>query len=383
MVTTGQLAEADGKPRVGLAFQGGGFAAGALGAGVVKGLVDKKAFDKFDIIAFSGTSAGALIAAACWCQELRYLAGKTGKRKFPDDLPKLLEDQWMHYALGIIQNTTQAQLIRLADTILRLNPAYEMWTEHFVVPSLQALMKHWISEFIEITDLDELKKVLDVKNVPMPHLVLGAADVLKGDIKWFTEKDLITESQEQRLDLVRASGSLDEVNGFTIIENGPHKGTYCDGAWGSNPPIEPMIDCCVDEIWIIENFPKVRAEIPKSHEQKKDRQDELWQNSLVEKEIQQIKFVNANLDALNATRAANDLYRRITIRRLPMLLDLGPGACFVNSPSFIHEMIGYGYTEACSFMDNLAAEARVEPAYLASAKMLGATQEQSNVKSTS
>lgn len=56
----GAIGKPQQKKRVALAIQGGGFPAGAFAAGVVKGLVDKGAFDKYDICAFSGTSAGAL-----------------------------------------------------------------------------------------------------------------------------------------------------------------------------------------------------------------------------------------------------------------------------------------------------------------------------------
>jgi NTE family protein len=357
----GSMGKAENKKRIGIAFQGGGFAAGGLGAGVVKGLVEKGAFETFEIDVFSGTSAGALVAAACWCQKLRYLV-EHRDRTVLDDLPDLLEKQWMYYALGLMPNTKTVQTVRLMDTIFRLNPAYELWAENVVVPSLRSLMKHWIQEFIQIKDLDELQGKLEGQR--MPGLVLGAADVLKGDIKSFTEQDLLAEDKEHRLDLVRASGSLDEVNGYTMIEAGPNKGVYCDGAWGSNPPISPLIDYGVDEIWIVENFPKVRAEMPRSYEERKDRQDELWQNSLVEQEMRQINFVNEYLDALNSARTAKGLdpYRPITVRKLSMLLDLGPGAAFVNSPDFIRKMMGYGYTNACNFMnDRLAGEA-IRPA---------------------
>ena len=59
------------KKRVALAFQGGGFPAGAVGAGVVTYLVEKGAFQTYDIDVFSGTSAGALVASVCWGHKLR------------------------------------------------------------------------------------------------------------------------------------------------------------------------------------------------------------------------------------------------------------------------------------------------------------------------
>ena len=80
------------KRRVGIAFQGGGFPAGALGAGVVKYLVEKGAFDEYDIDVFSGTSAGALVASVCWGQKLKGAM---------QEAPEILEKQWMHFAWGL------------------------------------------------------------------------------------------------------------------------------------------------------------------------------------------------------------------------------------------------------------------------------------------
>lgn len=54
--------------KIGLAFQGGCFLAGALSTGVVKALIDSQFFGS--VTAFSGTSAGALVAAMCWKHKL-------------------------------------------------------------------------------------------------------------------------------------------------------------------------------------------------------------------------------------------------------------------------------------------------------------------------
>ena len=94
------------KKRVGLAFQGGGFPAGAVGAGVVKYLVENKAFDEYDIDVFSGTSAGALVASVCWGHKLKGTIEKA---------PGILEKQWLHFACGLVPNARIAQMTQLAD----------------------------------------------------------------------------------------------------------------------------------------------------------------------------------------------------------------------------------------------------------------------------
>lgn len=349
------------KTRVGIAFQGGGFAAGAIAAGTVKTLVNRGAFQKYDITAFSGTSAGALVASACWANRLKSLVEKTDTIQ---DLPKVLEDQWMHFALGIIPNEKTAQAVQLVDSLGRMNPAYDYVAQNMLVPILRAMMVQWVREYIPIDDcmkwIDDLKRQRGDRafehDADIPRLALGSAEIRTGEVKVFKTDDFCLEA-------VLASGSLDEANGMTEIESGPNAGIYLDGAWGDNPPLTPMMDYGVDEIWIVEVFPKQRPSIPKSHEERKDRKDELWQNSLVEHEIKMIEFINDLVDIvkreniilpdiLKNSKRSGTPYRHIAVQRLPMLLDLAPGAAFVNSPSFIRKLMDYGESNAATFMIN-------------------------------
>ncbi|MDH3287017.1 MAG: patatin-like phospholipase family protein [Betaproteobacteria bacterium] len=315
------------KKRVALAFQGGGFPAGALGAGVVKYLVEKGAFDHHDIDVFSGTSAGALVASVCWGHKLR---GRI------EDAPEVLEKQWMHFASGLVPNAKVAQMAQLMGVIGQMNPMYRYASEHVVVPLMRQLMKDWVLTYIPVDELIELRD----KSMRAPGLALGAAEVLKGEVKVFTEKDLCLEA-------ILASGSLDEVNGITVIEEGPNKGIYCDGAWGTNPPINCLIDYGVDEIWLVEVFPKIREKVPETPGERKDRKDELWQNSLVEHELDDIDRLNRWLES-GRLNNEDRKYRHIDVRKMPMTLDLPAGAALVNSASFIRQMIDYGYDQAKS-----------------------------------
>lgn len=317
------------KVRVGLAFQGGGFPAGAIGAGVVKYLVEHGAFEEYDIDAFSGTSAGALVASVCWGHKLKGTIDKA---------PETLEKQWMHFAWGLVPNAKVAQTEQLLDTVGRINPLYDLYAENMIVPFLRYLMKEWVLTYVPV---DELKALRD-KSKHVPGLALGAADVLTGEVKVFAAKDLSLET-------ILASGSLDEVNGLTIIEAGSNKGVYCDGAWGTDPPLTPLLDYGIDEIWFVQNFPKTREKIPRSPAERKDRKDELWQNSLVEHELYFIARVNSWLKSGQLKNDAGK-YRPVTVKTMPMLLDLPTGAAFVNSPSFIKEMMAYGYANAAAFV---------------------------------
>jgi NTE family protein len=325
------------KKRVAIAFQGGVFPAGAVGAGVVKYLVEKGAFDKYDIDVFSGTSSGALVASVCWGHKLRGTI---------EEAPKTLEKQWMHFASGLVPDARVAQMAQLLDAVARLNPIYEFYSENVIVPLMRQLMKEWILTYIPIDELIGLRDKLRDKGELVPGLALGAADVLRGGIKVFREGDFSLEA-------ILASGSLDEVNGFTIIKEGPNKGDYCDGAWGTNPPLTPLVDYSIDELWLVQFFPQERKNLPKTPSERKERKDELWQNSLVDHELYFIDKVNEWLD-LGRLNNEDGKYRHIKWKKMPMLLDLPAGVGFVNSPSFIQDMMAYGYKHAEIFLKSKA-----------------------------
>ncbi len=160
--------------------------------------------------------------------------------------------------------------------------------------------------------------------------------------KVFNENDFCLET-------ILASCSLDEINGITEIKAGPNAGSYLDGAWGTNPPLKALLDCELDEIWIVEVFPKERDKIPQTPGERKDRKDELWQNSLVEQEKEWIENVNEWLRTgqLQPT-GPKRTYRHITVKKTDGP-DLPAGSAFVNSPSFIEKMIQYGYDQAGVF----------------------------------
>ena len=321
------------KKRVGLAFQGGIFPAGAVGAGVVKYLVEKGAFNEYDIDVFSGTSSGALVASVCWGHKLRGTI---------EEAPKTLEKQWMHFASGLVPDARVAQMAQLLDAVARLNPVYEFYSENVIVPLMRQLMTEWILTYIPIDEIIELRDKLRDRAEHIPGLALGAADVLRGEIKVFTERDFSLEA-------ILASGSLDEVNGITIIKEGPNKGDYCDGAWGTNPPLTPLVYCSIDELWLVQFFPQKRKNLPKTPAERKERKDELWQNSLVDHELYFIDKVNEWL-ASGRLNNEDGKYRHIKLKTMPMLLDLPAGVGFVNTPSFIQEMMDYGYDHAKIFL---------------------------------
>ena len=431
---------------VGLAFQGGCYLAGAIETGVVHALVDRKVFEAYNISAFSGTSAGALVAAMCW------------KHKLLNDLPDLpgeLQRQWLENANGFIPFETAGEFWKVADRWMLLNPAYFGWKDGFIVPLMHKEFRHWLTKYIEpekcmralftqyVAPFEDeqigqcLTKARELYygNYDRPRLAVGTAEIHEGEVVTIDDADLFealldafktARAEGNALEAARAraievgaeyttrglmtSGSLDTINGTTKIDDLPglqkedllHKGEYLDGAYSQNPPISPLTNCDVDQIWTVEIFPKrCDAELD-SNEKREDRKEELLQNAPLEHQYQFINLVNfwiasGRLKPLSETEfntkweqqtdwkksviaafkhvvphperyeAEEDLkkaigdkltkkYKMIRTRTLSLPPDLQPltdGARIVNSRAFLIDKMNRGYQNTLHFLDDL------------------------------
>lgn len=436
---------------IGLAFQGGCFFAGALGTGVVRALIETDHF--YRMHAFSGTSAGALVAAMCWKHKL---ANKV------DDLTENLKKQWLENAVGAVFSEDFANLLKLLDRLWSLNPFYyHLWKEKAVVPTLHQDFERWVEQYVEPKEcmqllydgyiasfaeksdgwIDQARANFrpeagnDGTVKGPPRLVISATEIHQGEVVTIDDKDLfkalldafgkaralgmtIDAARTSAIDVaakymtmaLMASGSLDEVNGLTEIRQIPgmsikerHKGHYLDGAWAENPAIKELIDCDVDEIWMVEVFSKLCMTDPSSYEAREDRKEELWQNALVEQQLYFIHKVNLWLksgrlidsepaltelrddligrltagkgdpELLRAFNAAvshhedydsaekiarhiTQSYRPVTTRCIELPASLQPltaGARIVNTPSYLIDKMEIGYENAKRFVRTL------------------------------
>ena len=279
------------KTRVGVAIQGGVVPAGAFAAGVLNGLLDRKAFEhqQYDICAFSGTSAGGAIATLCW-SHMRH--GKRNIDGLGDDLIK----QWTylqwprHLAVFPLWFPWTGSMLAEFDAFTMKSTLWRKFVvERARTPFLRWIMTKWHQDciFDALNDSSDDSSALNDSSATTNRLglALGAADVLRGKIKIFREDDL-------SLAAVLACGSLYEMGGVTTIVAPPHDGTYLDGAWADNPPINELLDYGLDEIWLIQCFRKTMPTIPHTPAERTERKHELWQNSLVEHELEFVSFVN-------------------------------------------------------------------------------------------
>ncbi len=335
------------KTKVGLAFQGGGFAGGAVATGAVTFLVEKGYFKKYDIHAFSGTSSGALVASICWGHMLQ---------NDITSIPKALKAQWTDLAYGTVPDAQTAELLEMVDSVAELNPWYQGWSKNAVVPYLRQTYKAWVQRHIEIKEYQDLWKS---QKPQVPKLRIGATDILHGKPKVFTEEAF-------SLGVLTATGSLEDTIGITDIKDGSKTEHYIDGGWAVNPPLKALLHCGVEEIWLIEVFPHNWTLKPRSPLESKSRRDELWQSALIFQELHFIKKVNEWCK--DEAWARRHHYRKIKVRRINRGQDdLMIGSVFVNDPQFIAQMMDYGYRYAATLFGRppeetspFSAEAQVQ-----------------------
>jgi predicted acylesterase/phospholipase RssA len=316
--------------KVGIAFQGGGFAGGAIATGAVTYLITEGYFDDYDIHAFSGTSSGALVASVCWGHMLER------KKEAIRAIPEALKAQWKDLAFGTVPNAQTAEMYELTDSVCGLNPLYQFWSRNTVVPCFRQMYQDWVQRHIKI---EHYQKLWSQHPHLAPKLRIGATDILHGTPKVFREKAF-------SLEVLTATGSLEDTIGITEVKNGSKLEDYIDGGWAVNPPLKTLLDCDVDEIWLIEVFPHSWSSKPRSPMEGKSRRDELWQYALLLQELDFIEKVNEWCK--DQAWANQHGYRNIKVRRIKTQPDLMIGSVFVNEPAFIAQMMDFGYRNAAT-----------------------------------
>jgi len=274
---------------VAIACQGGGSHA-AFTAGVLGELLTAHR-DRFELLALSGTSGGAVCAALAWSGLLA---------SGPDEAKRRLDGFWRDLAtqdpLEAWLNTWTQMLLSLPFSVQASPYAYAPAAE----PRLRILLEHWLKP-------DALPPAAERV---APFLRLGVADVLagggaalEGESADFSVSDIIASAAVPPLfRAVTARGRL-----------------WWDGLYAHNPPISTFLDLPEkpDEIWVIRLNPRAAAEEPRTVEEIDDRRNELAGNLPLHMELHGIALVNRHLAAAPelATRFG---YRPVTVREVAL-----------------------------------------------------------------
>ena len=304
------------KPKVAIACQGGGSHA-AFAAGILGELLSPAHRDRFDIVALSGTSGGAVCAALAW-------AGLIADG--PDDAVRRLSGFWhdlqVHDLLDAAMNFWAMTLARLPVT-QEISPyIYEPVAE----PALRALLQRHL-------DLDNLPA--DPERRARPRLLVGATEILAGERVVF-DGDLLT------YDKLIASAAVPPLYRAVQID----RRLYWDGLFTNNPPIRELthLPNRPTEIWVVQLNPQSRAEEPRSIRDIEDRRNELSGNLSLGQELYFIQKIN-DLLAKHASLAEH--YHHIQIRVVE--LD-APGLDYPSkldrSPQLVETLLATGAEKA-------------------------------------
>ena len=332
----------DGRVRVAIACQGGGSHT-AFTAGALKRLL---ADERYEVVALSGTSGGAICAVLAWYALL--VKGRTGAAARAVELldsfwkdnsaSEFFDAFWNEWFLWV--NRSQGSLVLPA-----VSP-YSTQTSDWAQDRLRKMLQERV----------EFEKIKSLLNGSSPMLLIGAVNVLSGEFKAFnSRRDEITA------EMILASTALPTL--FKAVH--ADGGVYWDGLFSQNPPIRELPKAGPDEIWVIQIDPKKRDEEPRQMTDILDRRNELAGNISLYQEIHFIKKVNQFVEGLGDPELSPEdrrlhvrgkegkedrEYRPIEIRWIRMSRPLDFASKLDRSPSFIGELMRYGERRAEEFL---------------------------------
>jgi NTE family protein len=309
-------------PKVAIACQGGGSHA-AFVAGILLGLLKPAVRSRYELLALSGTSGGAMCASLAWAG---LLSGG------PDEASRRLREFWRDVEThDIVDAVTNFWSVFIA----RLPVAAE------VSPYLYApIAERRLRELLKVNlDLEGLTP--DPVARARPKLYVGASDVLSGE-------RVVFEGETLSYDDLIASAAVPPL--FRAVR--ADERLYWDGLFTTNPPVREFTDLPdrPDEIWVVQVNPQRRNSEPRTIQDITDRRNELGGNLALAQELAFIQKVN-ELRAEHSGLA--ERYKAIRIRLVELgLPDLDYPSKLDRNPAFIQSLLQHGETRADWFFDD-------------------------------
>ena len=277
--------------KIAIACQGGGSQT-AFTAGVLKSFFENDVHRKHRIVSLTGTSGGAVCAALAWYGLLKAARGDSAPIQdrimaFWDDLTARLPEE-----TGL--DKLLVQWLRVIDK--GVLPRYEM--------SPSSMLGRWSFSWLasmlpraEFTDFKgTLSKHIDFDDAracigkDSPILLVGAANVLTGELKIFNSK-----ADEISVEALLASAAVPNL--FPAVQVGD--GYYWDGLFSDNPPLKELIrprivggESIPDEIWIIQINPTTCKTVPATEAEILNRRNEMIGNMSLLQSLEFISVIN-------------------------------------------------------------------------------------------
>jgi NTE family protein len=304
------------KTRVAIGCQGGGSHT-AFTAGVLRRLLRE---EDVDVRALSGTSGGAICALLAWyglVQEDRELA-RERLAAFWIDISS--RDPW--------------ELLTSRWTLAAYRTVGHFFSPEVTPYSLPA----WGQDRLRaaLAGAVEFDRIPELVRDGGPRLFVSAVDVLSGEFR-------VMRDAEVTVDAILASAAVPTL--FRAVEIDGR--SYWDGLFSQNPPLRDLAWERPDEIWIIQINKRVRAKVPKSLADIRDRRNELAGNLSLEQELHPIETINT---LIAQGRLNGSEFKPITVRRIEMQRELDYVSKLDRSPAFIGDMLAYGEERADAFL---------------------------------
>jgi len=308
--------------RIAIACQGGGSHT-AFTAGVLKRIL-KEEKNKFDIVAFSGTSGGAICALLAW-----YGLLANDKKKSI----RLLDSFWQDNSARSYWERIMNEWILWSARMPELMAIPAMSTYSYP-PWAQDYLKTLLEKHVEFDKLGTLIKKSS------PKLFIGGVDVSSGEFKVFKSD---ARNHEISAGAILASAAIPTLFRAVHIDNK----IYWDGLFSQNPPLKDFIkghyEDKPDEIWIIQINPRKREEEPKSIKEIEDRRNELAGNLSLNQEIDFIETVNTWIEM----KILHDKsFKKVKIVKIEMERDLDMASKLDRNEDFIKDLMDYGEERA-------------------------------------
>src|SRR5438094_9846629 len=306
------------RPKVAIACQGGGSHA-AFTAGVLSRLLEPDFAERYELVALSGTSGGAMCAALAWA--------------------------------GLISGGTEDARARLAgfwrdlEAKEPVDAAMNFWSVWFArLPVTLEMSPYLFEPLAELTLRALLEKHLRLERLSTPRpaqpkLLVGATNIQSGDRTVF---DGCTLSYDELV----ASTAVPLL--YRAVKAGD--ALYWDGLFSTNPPVRELteLDQLPDEIWVVQLNPQRRADEPKNVRDIVDRRNELAGNLSLAQALYFIDRVN-RLRSEHGTLQAK--YKHITIRVVELARELDNASKLDRSAQLIDGLIEHGNERAALFFD--------------------------------
>ncbi|MDQ3966525.1 MAG: patatin-like phospholipase family protein [Actinomycetota bacterium] len=397
------------KRRVAIACQGGGSHA-AFTAGVLERLLKEKP-DEYEVVAFSGTSGGAICAFLAWYALLEKDNEEEATTKAIDSLHSFwtvdnsaywkardpVNSGWDVLANNFLAVSSLLREATEAASGIGLNPEFNPYVWHLSSDYWRDRLKETIEKKIDQSIGERVRSSgRDLK------LFIGAVNALTGEFRVFkshkkkVEGFDFNDSEEDRIsvDAVLASAAIPAV--FQATRTGKavywddsdshnqrahvDEGVYWDGLYSQNPPVRDLTNADPDEIWVIQINPEEIDKEPKTPANISDRRNELSGNVSLNQELYFVRKINELVKRLGEWENGdtkilrkvfrvpepaenNKEYKTIKVRRIELTIPLDSPSKLDRSPSHIKELIKHGQEQAGHFLGAIPFQITLEKAW--------------------